>query len=432
MEINDVTEITITDITSAGWGVGRVSAEEHGDPGVVVFVPFTAPGEVVEARITEKRKNHYRAELVDLVKPGPHRINPSCRYFGNCPGCSLSFMEYPAQLDAKCARALELYRRKTEFDFQSPKIIGSPEEYGYRTHISIKFEKKDDHTAIGLTDPSTRRVFDIEECLIMPEWGRETYWKLRERLLGLKFKSGTLRFRLFFDHAQKVTYVVSPRGAGSKDKGNSKLLDKILDGFPQPGTIRHEVLGIPLYFHPSGFLQANYFVMEDLYVEGLAAVDARPDDVLFEIYSGNGFYTLALADRVKRAVALEVDRESCNNLSRSANEMLTERRVEGKREPDIEIAQGRAEDLTADIIRDLHPTIVLANPPRSGLHVKALESIVDSRDIRSLVMVSCDPGTCARDAKILVKSGFNPRTLSFVDCYPQTSHIETVIGFERG
>jgi tRNA/tmRNA/rRNA uracil-C5-methylase (TrmA/RlmC/RlmD family) len=130
-------------------------------------------------------------------------------------------------------------------------------------------------------------------------------------------------------------------------------------------------------------------------------------------------------------VAIESDRRACDNLVKSARDLVGARRKGRSKEPAIHIAQGRAESIFREIVDEFAPTLVVANPPRSGLHAEVRSALGSSESIRRIVMISCDPSTCVRDMKELMSAGFVPEPAVLLDCYPQTPHMEIVLAMER-
>jgi len=194
------------------------------------------------------------------------------------------------------------------------------------------------------------------------------------------------------------------------------------------------MLGVALRIHPASFVQANYFLAHKLYGHALGLIEASETDTVLDLYSGSGFFTLSLGPKVKEIASLESDSRACDNLERTAVEMAEAygRKYKfRKTEPSINIVQGRAEDLTGDVIGQFKPSIVVANPPRSGIHRKALDQIIEAAGVKRIVMISCDPSTCVRDMRLLIKGGFVPDEAVLLDQYPQTAHMECIVRLNR-
>ncbi|HDS31139.1 MAG TPA: class I SAM-dependent RNA methyltransferase [Firmicutes bacterium] len=429
MQVGENIELTIVDITSEGDGLGRTES------GAVVFVPGSAPGEEVRCVIADARKNHYKASLLEIVKPSPFRIKPECPFFDDCPGCSLQFLSYDGQCGVKLSRIKRIFEHTLGTSAVSPDFLPSPEQFGYRTHITVTCEKSGDDISIGYINPETRAVVDIPSCMLVPVWAESEYVRLRSILAKERENyPDHLRLRLFFDHENKHVYVVHTRGPMKRQRRFPRSVRTLTSSFLSPKTLTHEIDGIRFRLHPASFIQANHFITPALYGRTIEEINAGGNDVLLDLYSGNGYFTLAFADRVLEAVAVESDSRACDNLMKSAEELSksTERRKKKRaRKPSVTVAQDRAENVTGEIVEGFKPTIVVANPPRTGLHPKVLDALTGVDSISRIVMVSCDPYTCVRDARELIKTGFEIGNVTVVDCYPQTAHAELIMTLSR-
>jgi len=159
LAVGDKLTLTICDIAFGGEGVARLDD-------FVVFVPFVAVGEVVEAELTELKKRFARARLLGVLQPSAERVAPGCRYFGQCGGCQYQHLDYPAQLRLKHKQVCDLFERLGGLD---PKrvapVIPCPRPYGYRNRIMIRsqWDKFKQGLNIGYIRADNRLVVDIEE-----------------------------------------------------------------------------------------------------------------------------------------------------------------------------------------------------------------------------------------------------------------------------
>jgi 23S rRNA (uracil1939-C5)-methyltransferase len=435
MNTGDYVQVRIDDLTSSGWGVGRaidIEGQGDSDRGLVVFVPFTIPGEIVRAKIVEVKKSHLRGEVAEITEPSPERVDPPCPYFGPCPGCSLQHMSYKAQCEAKRNRIGWILGRAIQRE-TVPKLIPSPHPFGYRTHMAITCEKRGNELAIGLTHPDTRQVVDIPACLLIPEWANRKYSHLRDLLRqSADSLPDHFKMRLFLNYDARDILISAPRGPKVSQRRVPSSLESVLKAFPAPRTVEHQIRGITIRLHPASFIQANYYLTDILYAEAMGSFKPDKNDVAVDLYSGSGYFTLALASEVKKVVAVEADKRATDNLSKSAEDLLKRtKRGKSKHEPDIEIAQGRAEEVADQVLREIRPTLVISNPPRSGMHPAVTEALASSDSVRRVVMVSCDAATCARDIKGLMKGGFEAEEPILIDCYPETAHMEIVVALSR-
>ena len=160
--LGDKLTLTISDIAFGGEGVAR-------EDDFVLFVPFVAPGDVVEVEVTEVKKRFARARLLRLVAPSSERVEPACPHFGVCGGCQYQHLSYPTQLRLKHKQIADLFERVGQFDpgLIAP-VIPCPQPYGYRNRIMIRsqWDKFKQGLNIGFIRADSRLVVDLDECKI--------------------------------------------------------------------------------------------------------------------------------------------------------------------------------------------------------------------------------------------------------------------------
>src|SRR6266850_2526468 len=360
--------LTISDTAFGGEGVARTDD-------FVVFVPFVAVGEVVEAEVTEVKKRFARARLLRVLQPSPDRVAPACRYFGDCGGCQYQHLAYPAQLQLKHKQVGDLFERIGGFDpaLVAP-IIPCPQPYGYRNRIMIRsqWDKFKQGLNIGFIRADNRLVVDIQECLIA------------ESALNAQIKNVR---------------------ANPPPKGGLKVVLRIAaEGWEVP---------------PDSFFQNNFFLLPKLVEvvrDRLADGGSRH---LVDVYCGVGFFSLELARQVESFVGIELDRLAIQAARHNAKSRDC---------TNGEFSAGSAEQLLPELLARFHAekTTVLLDPPRKGCSAETLELLRQMRP-RQIIYVSCHPATMARDLNILCSEGvFQLVRVAPLDMFPQTSHVESV------
>jgi tRNA/tmRNA/rRNA uracil-C5-methylase (TrmA/RlmC/RlmD family) len=368
MTIGDRLTIEITDIAFGGEGVGRV--EEF-----VVFVPFVAPGETVEAEVTEVKKRFARAKLLRVVEPSPERVEPACRYFADCGGCQYQHLSYPAQLRLKHKQIGDLFQRIGGFDpsIVAP-VVACPEPYGYRNRIMIRsqWDKFKQGLNIGFIRADNRLVVDIEGC------------KIAEPALNEEIK----RVR-----------------ANPPPKGGLKVVLRIA---PEDWVVPRD-----------SFFQNNFFLLPKLVEVVRERLRQAGTRYLLDVYCGVGFFSLELADMVERFAGIELDALAIKAARQNA---AARGRTNG------EFVGGAAEDELPRLIESFEPTAstVLLDPPRKGCAPSLIELLRRLRPAQVLY-VSCHPATMARDLNALCAAGvFSLARVMPLDMFPQTQHVESV------
>lgn len=364
----DKVTLTIGDIAFGGEGVARLDD-------FVVFVPFVIPGEVVEAEITEVKKRFARARLLRVITPSPERVQPLCRYFGDCGGCQYQQLAYPAQLRYKHKQVCDLFQR---IGGLAPELIAEvvpcPEPYGYRNRIMIRsqWDKFKQGLNIGFIRADNRLVVDLEEC------------KIAEPALN---------------------QLIQEVRAHPPPKGGLKVVLRIPpDGWEVP---------------PDSFFQNNFFLLPKLVEVARQCLSHAGSRHLVDVYCGVGFFSVELGDVVESFAGVEYDRLAVEAARRNAS---NRGRANG------EFVAGMAEDLLPQLLARFQPaaTTVLLDPPRKGAAPAMLELLRQTRPAQ-LIYISCHPATMARDLNILCADAvFKVAQVVPVDMFPQTAHIECV------
>ncbi|MDB6065772.1 MAG: methyltransferase, TrmA family [Pedosphaera sp.] len=360
--------VTIHDIAFGGEGVARLDE-------FVIFVPFVLVGEVVEVEITELKKRFARARLIRVLQPSPERVQPQCRYFGDCGGCQYQHIDYPAQLRLKHKQICDLFERIGGFAQQIiDPVIPCPQPYGYRNRIMIRsqWDKFKQGLNIGFIRADNRLVVDIEECKIAEPGVNEQIRHVR---------------------------------AHPPPKGGIKV-----------------VLRVPAKdweVPRDSFFQNNFFLLPKLVEVVRQCLREGGARFLVDVYCGVGFFGIELGDLVESFVGVELDQLAIKAAHRNA---AARGRQNG------EFLTGRAEDLLPRLMDRFSAgaTSVLLDPPRTGCLPESLALLRQVRP-RQIIYVSCHPATMARDLNILCSEGvFELVNVKPLDMFPQTSHVECV------
>jgi 23S rRNA (uracil1939-C5)-methyltransferase len=374
MQPGDCVRLTIHDIAFGGEGVGRL--EEF-----VVFVPFVAVGEVVEAEITEVKKRFARGKLLQVLQASAERVTPPCQYFGNCGGCQYQHLSYPIQLQIKHKQISDLFQRVGGInpELVSP-VIGCPQPYGYRNRIMIRsqWDKFKQGLNIGFIRYDNRLVLDIEEC------------KISEPALNAQIK-----------HVR----------AHPPPKGGIKVVLRIPpEGWEVPRD---------------SFFQNNFFLLPKLIETVAERLRAAGTRHLVDVYCGVGFFGIELAKYIESFAGVELDRLAIKAARANAAQ---------RGAANGEFVDGDAEVLLPSLLDRFHAdqTTVILDPPRKGCAPSLLEALRQNPP-KQLIYVSCHPATMARDLKLLCHDQvFSLARVVPLDMFPQTQHVETVADLRSG
>jgi len=373
LQIGDRLDLTINDIAFGGEGVGRVDD-------FVVFVPFVMVGEIVEVEVIELKKHYARARLLCVKKPAEERVEPVCRYFGQCGGCQYQHVAYTAQLRLKQKQIADLFERIGKFppDIVS-EVIPCPQPFGYRNRIMVRsqWNKPEQKLNIGFVRWDCGLVEDIEECRIAEP-------ALNEQL-------------------RHVRTHPPPHGG----------LKVVLRSLPENWDVP-----------PDSFFQNNFFLLPQLVATVRALVSSSGARHLVDLYCGVGFFGIELADAVESFVGVEYDQRAI----RSAHRNAVRRQVTNG-----QFISAKVENTLPQLLKQFsaEKTAVLLDPPRKGCLPPTLKLLRDAAPAQ-VIYVSCYPATMARDLNILcADTVFELARVQPLDMFPQTQHVECVAALRR-
>ena len=372
-------------------GVGLAHAE-----GLTVFVYLAAPGDVVRVAVERTRGKVAFASIAEIIKPSLLRVEPPCPYFGRCGGCDFQQLGYETQLQAKVEIIRDCLHRLGGFDpVPEIEIQPSPNEWHYRARANWQVDRTTNE--LGYFERGSNRVCDVEFCAVLTPELQKTLAGVRQQLSQEKS---------FGKNIEAVAGAEAVSVASDAGELETKVVSRA-------------VAGETYYFSAAGFFQINHQLLEAI-IE--TAIGAASGNLAIDLYCGVGLFTLPLARRFKKVVGIESNRTATEfarqNLS-SAN--LTNAAVETARVG--EWLQKNSRSLG-------QVDFLLLDPPRTGAENKDIQGILAVRP-RKISYVSCDPATLARDLKKLVAAGYKLHSIKAFDMFPQTHHVETVVGLIR-
>jgi 23S rRNA (uracil1939-C5)-methyltransferase len=466
----DIIELTVTDLAEKEQCFGRL------DSGMAVMVNgMLAIGDRVSARIKKVKQRYIEAIAVEVLEPSPDRTEPVCPYFGVCGGCKLMHIKYEAQLqykEKKVRDALEHlgnfvappvsavlgaaspvhYRNKIEFSCSNMRYL-LPEELSQE-----ELERPKDF-ALGFHTPGNfEKVIDIDYCYLATESMNQVLRLTHEFALannlepyGVRAHTGFLRnlvVRFSEDRKELMINLVTSwydeplmqqynayleTGLGGQkmtvvnnvtSRKNGVATGEEEFTLSGSGVITERLGELDFRISANSFFQTNTSQAEVLYNSILDVAGLEATDTVYDLYCGTGTITLYLAKHCRTAVGLEVVESSINDARSNAA-------LNG-----IDNAAFYQVDL-----KDFHaildtleshgsPGVIITDPPRAGMHPKALSTMLRFRP-RRIVYVSCNPASLARDGKEICLQGYSLKSVQPVDMFPHTAHIESVACFER-
>jgi 23S rRNA (uracil1939-C5)-methyltransferase len=400
-------ELTLTTLTYGGEAMGRLPDNR------AVFVPFGLPGERVRVRLTDTKRSFARAELVEILEPSPERMAPRCKHFGVCGGCHYQHLPYETQIKVKADILRDQLKRIGKLD--NPPVqpmVGSPSPWNYRNHV--QFHLTGDGK-LGFVSARGAEVIPISECHL-PEAPLNNLWPQLEFEPGAEVERISLRAG---DELMLILESDSPEPPELEVEAGISVVH-LYEEHPVvmvgDGSLSMQARGREFQVSAASFFQVNTAMAGKMVEHVLSKLPASLDTVL-DLYCGVGLFSAFLAPRCKRLIGIESSESACEDFAVNLDEF-----------DGVELYEGAAEDVIPHL--EAEPALVLVDPPRAGLERQVLDSILKMNP-PTLLYVSCDPSTLARDAARLVAGGYRLVEVTPFDLFPQTYHIESISLFQR-
>ena len=441
----------------------------HTEEGQVVFIEYAVPGDVVDIRVTVKKKNYLEGRITRLVKPSPDRLEPFCEHFGLCGGCRWQLLPYRIQLEAKQRQVFdqlsrighlqlppirpilasdktEFYRNKLEFTASDKRWIlpdedpeGMPPEQklGLGFHVGRFFDK----------------VLDIHRCWLQPEPSNAIRLFIREYALSHHIPFYNIRensgiFRNMFVRTTDDGQVMLIVCFAADFEGREAMLDAVAEAFPQISSLYYVINdklndsiadrecilykgndaiyetmeNLRFKIGPKSFYQTNNGQALKLYrtVREFAALTGR--ETVYDLYTGTGTIAQFVSAGAARVVGIEYVPEAIEDAkANAASNGIT----------NCSFYAGDMKDiLTAGFIAEHgRPDVIITDPPRAGMHPDVIRTILDAAP-ESIVYVSCNPASQARDLEQLCRD-YDITAVQPVDMFPHTTHVENCVLLKR-
>lgn len=432
--------------------------------GAVLFVEFAVPGDIVNVKVTKKKKNYMEGFITEIIKPSPERLQPFCEHFGICGGCRWQPLPYEMQLQAKQRQVYdqlvrighlevpeispilpslktEYYRNKLEFTFSSKRWIYSdedaeslaPEEkLGLGFHVGRFFDK----------------VLDIRHCCLQPEPSNEIRlfiknYALRNHLEFYNIRENTGFLRNMIVRNNKAGDVMLTVSFAYMSDDVAPMLDAVSEAFPQIKSLYYVINGklndsiadldcvlykgedaiwetmgrLKFKIGPKSFYQTNSEQAQRLYSVACEFAELTGKETVYDLYTGTGTIAQFISDKAARVIGIEYVKEAIDDAEVNA---------EANGISNCSFFSGDMKDiLTSDFIREHgHPEVMIIDPPRAGMHPDVVKVILEAEPSK-IVYVSCNPASQARDLAMM-SDKYEILAVQPVDMFPHTMHVENV------
>ncbi|MFI5203425.1 MAG: 23S rRNA (uracil(1939)-C(5))-methyltransferase RlmD [Flavobacteriales bacterium] len=436
----------------------------------VVFVEGAVPGDIVDAKVTKQKSKFFEAKTIAIHKKGASRIEPFCSHFGICGGCKWQHMDYAEQLKWKEQQVKDSFTRigKLEWkEFRS--ILGSAATTYYRNKLEFTFSNQQWLTEEQLKDPEINmhvptlgfhapgrfdKVLQINHCYLQPEPSNQIRNFIQQRSieLGLLFynlreKTGDVRNLMLRNTLSGEWMVLLIFGSELNDAHkkllgavkqefsqiksllytvNTKLNDTIYDldihTFAGSNEIIETLDGLKYKISAKSFFQTNPAQTLNLYKTAIELAGLTGKENVYDLYTGTGTIALFAARHAKKVVGIESVPQAIEDAKMNA---------ETNGISNASFFAGDMKDmLTEDFIKTHgQPDVIITDPPRAGMHPSVVE-ILKRAGAQTIVYVSCNPATQARDLELL-KDTYTLDVVQPVDMFPHTHHVECVVRLRK-
>lgn len=431
---NRTLTLRIDGMTSEGQGIGRSGRD-------VYFVPGALPDETVTVALNGRRKKVWQTRLLSIDETSPQRTEPACPHYQRCGGCDLQHLEYSAQVDFKQQRVeREFYRQKLDVATWHAPLTDSPWHYRRKARLGIRYGKDSDQVYVGFREGRSEHLTNIDQCRVLPERSILDWQAWRQLIAKLDSRSKLTQIEVIaadnglalvlrsLSHVSDhdVSMLVEHVAQHDHEQGVSLQLwlregkhagERLL--YPAAATtLHHQVSDMPLQLQLSDFFQVNGAVNRAMVQQALEWLQPESDAVVWDLFAGHGNFSMPLATRTRRVIAVEGQDSMVTSLERQANALA------------LPLQAIQADLSKADSLAGLpEPDAVLLDPPRAGA-ADAVRQLI-SRRVPRILYVSCDPATLARDLRSLCDGGYFIEQAGMMDMFPQTHHVETMVLLSR-
>lgn len=389
MKIGKKITLSIQTIALGGDGVGRLD-------NLVVFVPFTAEGDLCEVEIIAAKKKFMRGRLVRIIKPSPSRTQPLCQYYTICGGCQYQHINYEDQLAIKRRQISETFERIGKVkNPEVREVLPSLKSYHYRGKAEFQISSLMRHPAIGFFDTTGSEILEIDRCKIADESINKKLLELKEALASNRARLTSNRCTIWSDADYFVPGAASPTQ-----------------------SIERMVKGISFQAPYEGFFQVNTLIVDKMVdvVAEMCGLDGH--ETVLDVYCGSGLFSIFLASSARQIYGIDSDDAAIAYAEINSS-------LQGLKNV-LFYCGDAAEIIERRVLRTgIEIDCIILDPPRSGCEKEVLDALVALKP-RRIIYVSCNPATQARDASHLITCGAELKYIQPLDMFPQTAHIESI------
>ncbi len=458
-DLPSLKDVEIIDVAAEGNSIAKVND-------MVVFIPFGVPGDIVDIKLTKKKKSYAEARIESIVTPSDIRVEPRCEHFTVCGGCRWQHLPYDFQLKCKQKQVQDALERIAKVPFpEITPIIGSENIWEYRNKMEYTFSNKcwltyeqlasgedfNDRDAAGFHIPGAfDKVLDIKKChlqddftnklrLFIKKFGKDNGYSFYD----LKAQCGLLRTLMIRISSTGEIMAVVVFGENDKEKIR-KLLDAVASEFPQITSLLYvvntkvndtigdqtillhsgaefiyeEMEGLKFRVGPKSFYQTNSRQAYTLYRVTRDFAELIGDELVYDLYTGTGTIANFVSKKARKVIGIEYVPEAIEDAKINSQINGIDNTL---------FFAGDMKNVLTDEFIGIYgkPDVMIVDPPRAGMHQDVVNVILNASPER-IVYVSCNPATQARDLALLDEK-YTIEAVQPVDMFPHTHHVENVV-----
>ena len=457
-----IENVEIVDVAAEGKSIAKIDD-------MVVFIPYGAPGDIVDIKLDKKKKSFAEAHIERMVRPSEIRIEPFCEHFGVCGGCKSQHLPYDFQLKFKRQQVVDALQRIAKVEIpEIPTTIGSDNTTCYRNKLEYTFSNKSwltfeqmksgeefpDRNAVGFHIPGAfDKVLNINKCWLQDNISNEIRLFIRDYALSkgytfydLKNQQGLMRTIMVRIASTCEIMLIVVFGEDNPEAVND-VMEAIKEKFPQITSllyvinlkvndtigdqevitysgkpyIEEEMEGLKFRIGPKSFYQTNSHQAYKLYSKTREFAHLTGNELVYDLYTGTGTIANFVARQCRKVVGVEYVPEAIDDARLNSQVNGIDNTL---------FYAGDMKDILTDSFVAEHgvPDVMIIDPPRAGMHEDVVKVILNAAPKR-IVYVSCNPATQARDVALL-DCKYKITDIQPVDMFPHTHHVENIIAMD--
>ena len=457
-----IENVEIVDVAAEGKSIAKIDD-------MVVFIPYGAPGDIVDIKLDKKKKSFAEAHIERMVRPSEIRIEPFCEHFGVCGGCEWQHLPYDFQLKFKRQQVVDALQRIAKVEIpEIPTTIGSDNTTCYRNKLEYTFSNKSwltfeqmksgeefpDRNAVGFHIPGAfDKVLNINKCWLQDNISNEIRLFIRDYALSkgytfydLKNQQGLMRTIMVRIASTCEIMLIVVFGEDNPEAVND-VMEAIKEKFPQITSllyvinlkvndtigdqevitysgkpyIEEEMEGLKFRIGPKSFYQTNSHQAYKLYSKTREFAHLTGNELVYDLYTGTGTIANFVARQCRKVVGVEYVPEAIDDARLNSQVNGIDNTL---------FYAGDMKDILTDSFVAEHgvPDVMIIDPPRAGMHEDVVKVILNAAPKR-IVYVSCNPATQARDVALL-DCKYKITDIQPVDMFPHTHHVENIIAMD--